>query len=86
MMITPDILPILRCPFGGDSLVLAEPELVERVNEAISAGAARDQLGTRVETPIDAGMVNSAKDRLYPVRENIATLIADSAIQIKDLR
>jgi len=83
MMITPDILPILRCPMGGGALVLAEPDLVERVNEAISQGKARDQLGTRVEFPIDAGLVNSALDRLYPVRDEITTMIAESAIRLE---
>ncbi|MCM2371626.1 Trm112 family protein [Aporhodopirellula aestuarii] len=85
MMITPDILPILRCPCGGDALVLADVHVIERVNAAIAAGTARDQLGTRVEEPIDAGLVNQAGDRLYPVREDIATLIADSAIRISEL-
>ncbi|EMI57918.1 hypothetical protein [Rhodopirellula sallentina] len=86
MMITPDILPILRCPHGGDALVLADAGLVERVNQAIADGTARDQLGTRIDTPIDAGMVNPAGDRLYPIRENITTLIADDAVQIAEFR
>lgn len=85
MSITPDILPILRCPVGGDSLVLADADLIQRVNEAIAEGAARDRLGTRVETPIDAGLLNSARNLLYPIRENITTMIAESAIEIGDL-
>lgn len=84
-MITPDILPILRCPAGGGPLVLAESALIERVNEAIVQGNVRDQLGVRVDTPIDAGLINTTGDRLYPIRQNITTLIADNAFQIEDL-
>ncbi|TWU02033.1 hypothetical protein Pla100_17690 [Neorhodopirellula pilleata] len=82
MTITPDILPILRCPAGGGPLTLADAELIERINEQIAAGTARDQLDARVETPVDGGLVTANADRLYPIRENIPTLIADDAIRL----
>ncbi len=81
-MITPDILPILRCPSDGGPLAWAQPELVNCVNESINSGDARDQLDTRVDAPIDAGLVNQSADRLYPVRDQIATLVAENAIRI----
>lgn len=84
-MITPDILPVLRCPAGGDPLLLAEPELVERVNQAIAEGSVRDQLDVRVDDSIDAGLVPPNRDRLYPIRQDITTLIADNAIDLQEL-
>lgn len=85
MIITPDILQILRCPASGGALVLADRQLVEQVNEAIRSGTARDQLDARIDEPIDAGLVNTDADRLYPIRDNITTLIADDAIRIGGL-
>ncbi|TWU16477.1 Trm112 family protein [Allorhodopirellula heiligendammensis] len=85
MIITPNILQMLRCPAGGGALVLADRQLIERVNAAISDGTARDQLDARVDEPIDAGVVNTARNRLYPIRDNITTLIADDAIRIDNL-
>jgi len=82
MTITPDILPILRCPAGGGALTLADAELIERVNEQIAAGTARDQLDSRIEAPIDGGLVPAQADRLYPIREDIPTLIAEDAIRL----
>lgn len=84
MKMTPDILRILRCPAGGDALVLAESELIERVNEAVAEGRVRDQLDVRVDLPLDAGLINTARDRLYPIRADIATLIAEQAIRVAD--
>lgn len=83
MRITPDILQILRCPAGGGPLVLADRQLIDQVNDAIRCGDARDQLDARVDEPIDAGMINTAGDRLYPIRDSIATLIAEDAIRIR---
>ncbi len=82
MIITPNILQMLRCPADGGSLVLADRQLVDQVNAAIRNGTARDQLDARIDEPIDAGVVNAAGDRLYPIRNNITTLIADNAIRI----
>lgn len=82
MLITPDILQILRCPADGGALVLANRQMIDQVNEAIRAGIARDQLEARVDEPIDAGMVNTTGDRMYPIRNSITTLIADEAIRI----
>ncbi|MEO9592899.1 Trm112 family protein [Rhodopirellula bahusiensis] len=79
-MITPDILPILRCPADGGQLTLADDPLIQRVNKAITEGTARDQLDERVTDPIEGGLVNSQVDRLYPIRGGIPTLIVDEAI------
>ncbi|WDQ16724.1 Trm112 family protein [Rhodopirellula sp. P2] len=79
-MITPDILPILRCPADGGQLLLADEPLIQRVNQAIAEGTARDQLDERVTDPIEGGLVNSQADRLYPIRGGIPTLIVDEAI------
>ena len=85
MTITPDILPILRCPTGGDGLTLAPPEMVQRVNRQIQEGRARDQVDSKVDQPIEAGLVNRQEDRLYPIRNGIATLIVEDAIRLEHL-
>lgn len=82
MTISPDILPMLRCPVGGGPLTLADAKLVEHVNEQIKSGTARDYLDGRVDTLIEAGLVPRPPDRLYPIREGIASLIADEAIRL----
>ncbi|SMP58397.1 Trm112p-like protein [Neorhodopirellula lusitana] len=82
MTITPDILPILRCPAGGEGLTLATDEILQRVNQSIEQGLARDQVDARVDQPIEAGLVNRQGDRLYPIRDGIATLIIEDAIRL----
>lgn len=82
MTITPDILPMLRCPAGGGGLTWADANLVAGVNEKIAQGEARDQVDSRVETPIEGGLVTRNGDRLYPVRDGIPTLIIEDAIRL----
>lgn len=81
-MITPEILPLLRCPATGGPLTLADDVMVARVNETIAAGIARDFLDQPVTGAIEGGLVNAAADRLYPIRETIPTLIVDEAIRL----
>lgn len=80
MTITPDILPILRCPAEGGGLTWADADLIANVNEKIARGEARDQVDSRVETPIEGGLMNRKADRLYPIRDGIPTLIVEDAI------
>lgn len=81
-MITPDILPILRCPADGSQLTLATEDVLARINEAIAAGTVRDQLDETVTAAIDGGLINAAANRLYPIRDGIPTLIVDEAISL----
>lgn len=83
-MLNPDILPMLRCPATGEALVFADAQMLERVNAAITAGDARDQLDQRVSESVDGGLVNATEDRLYPIRESIPTLISEDAIRLAD--
>ncbi|MEM6981073.1 MAG: Trm112 family protein [Planctomycetota bacterium] len=79
-MITPDILPILRCPASGEQLILAEPSLVEEVNAAIGRGDVRDTLDQAVNEPIDGGLMIADGSRIYPIRNGIPTLIIEDAL------
>lgn len=82
-MITPDILPMLRCPHDGGPLTIAPDELVAEINSKIANGTARDQLDQPVTMPIDGGLVNASVDRVYPIRESIPTLIVEEAIRVE---
>ncbi len=85
VMIDPKLLSMLRCPASGGELELVEQALVDRVNRAIAEGQMRDAAGQVVSQPIDAGLVTADRDRLYPIRNEITTMIVDQAFDLSVL-
>jgi uncharacterized protein YbaR (Trm112 family) len=82
-MIDQKLINMLRCPFDGSPLELADCSMVERVNEAVSRGEVRDFQDQKITQPIDGGLLNASGDRLYPVRGGIPTLVAGEAIHLR---
>lgn len=84
-MIEPKLIAVLRCPISGKPLEIAAKPLVERVNAAIASGSLRDRHDQKIDEPIDEGLVTIDGDRLYPVRGEIPTMIADESIDVKQV-
>jgi uncharacterized protein YbaR (Trm112 family) len=81
-----EILPILCCPEDHTPLAIADDALVGEVNTAIRAGRLDDRAGKRVEQTIDAGLVRTAGDVLYPIIDQIPVLLVDESIALGQLR
>lgn len=84
-MIDPEMLAMLRSPIDGMQLHVADDPLIGRVNAAIENGDALDRLDQRVATAIDGGLVTADQRYLFPIRNQIPTLIADEAIVLDHL-
>jgi uncharacterized protein len=82
-MISRDLLGILCCPETHQELTLAEPALVERINQQIIAGDLRNRGGQVVREKIDAGLLRADRQWLYPVRQDIPVMLIDEAIPIR---
>jgi uncharacterized protein YbaR (Trm112 family) len=80
--IQPWFLELARCPATGARLALADDALLARVNAAISAGMLVDASDEKVTLPLEAGLVDAAATRLYPVRDGIPSLVAGEAIPL----
>jgi uncharacterized protein YbaR (Trm112 family) len=83
-MIDQKLLAMLRCPVSGGSLLLADAALIQRVQEAIGRGEARDRLEQKVTAGIDGGLVDASRQWLYPIRDGIPTLVAEEAIDLRE--
>ncbi len=77
-----ELLAILRCPETRQTLAVAEPALVERLNVQVTAGALRNAAGQPVTTRLDGGLVRADGKALYPVRNNVPVLLVDEAIRL----
>lgn len=74
-----------QCPETGTPLVLADEALIQRVNQAIGQQAMVTVDGQIVDQLIQSGWVSEATERLYPVRDQIISLLAQQALDLTSL-
>ncbi|MDB6123845.1 MAG: hypothetical protein JWQ71_2838 [Pedosphaera sp.] len=77
-----ELLEILCCPETHQEVRLAEPALVENLNQQIATGRVQNRSGRPVQEKIDGGLVRSDGKCLYPIRQNIPIMLVDEAIAI----
>lgn len=81
-MIDPDLLKIICCPETHQPIAMAEPSVIEQLNQQIAAGQLKNRAGQPVKEKIDGGLVREDKKFLYPVRGNIPVMLIDEAIPL----
>ena len=79
-MIDQRFLTMLRCPIDGTQLANADAQQVSKLNALIAAGNLRDRGDQKIQTPIDGALMTVDEKHIYPIRNEIPTLIADEAI------
>jgi len=84
-MIREDLLEILCCPQDRSRLRLADRELLDRLNQAISAGQVTSQSGNKVCEPIAGGLVREDDRVLYPIIDDLPVLLIDESIPLDSL-
>jgi len=76
------LLEIICCPETYQSLKLADPELVTELNQRVQKGVLLSRSGEDVKEKIDEGLIREDGKILYPVRQNIPTLLIEQGIQL----
>jgi uncharacterized protein YbaR (Trm112 family) len=78
------LLEILCCPETHQPLTFAGPALLARLNEKVAAGQLRNRAGQAVAEKLDAGLVRSDGQWLYPVRRGIPVMLVEEGIPLAD--
>lgn len=81
-MIDADLLKILCCPETHQEVRLAEPVVVERLNQQIAAGAVKNRAGELVQEKLDGGLIRADGKVLYPIRGKIPVMLVDEGISL----
>lgn len=81
-MIDKDLLEILACPETHQSLAVAEPALIERVNARIVSGKQLNKAGQPVSEKIVEALVRSDRQLVYPIRDGIPVLLIDEGLPL----
>jgi len=81
-MIDPELLKIMCCPETHQPVAFAEPPLIEKLNQQITAGQLKNRAGQSIKEKIDGGLVREDRKFAYPIRENIPIMLIDEAIPL----
>ena len=81
-MIDADLLKVLCCPETHQEVRLAEPAVIDRLNQQIAAGALKNRRGQPVQGKLDGGLIRADGKFLYPVRRKIPVMLVDEGIPL----
>jgi len=84
-MVNPDLLDLLVCPETKQTLMVADADILDRVNQAVEGKSLVNQGGDRVKGRIEEGLVREDGKVLYPVKNDIPVMLLDEAIRLDTL-
>ena len=84
-MVNPDLLDLLVCPETKQTLMVADADILDRVNQAVEGKSLVNQGGYRVKGRIEEGLVREDGKVLYPVKDDIPVMLLDEAIRLDTL-
>jgi len=85
MTVADNFLQLMRCPVTGQIVRIACEEIVGKVNAAIREGKLTNRIGEIVDDTIDEALVNADQTLLFPIRNDIVTMVADDLIALDQL-
>jgi uncharacterized protein YbaR (Trm112 family) len=83
-LISQQLVEILACPEDKSPVRLADPKLIEGLNEKITRGELKTREGELVLDLLEEGLVREDGQVLYPVREGIPIMLLSEAISLAD--
>ena len=81
--IDPGLLAILCCPDTKQNVVLADGQLVEKLNTRIGKGEIQNKAGQQVKEKLDGGLIREDKKVLYPIRDQIPIMLIEEGILLE---
>jgi uncharacterized protein YbaR (Trm112 family) len=85
-MLNPDLLALLVCPETHQDVVLATPDEIARINEAIQRGSVRTAAGVSVEQPVEAALIRADRAVAYPVRDDIPVMLVPEGLVLSPVK
>lgn len=73
---------IICCPETHQPLRYADAELITDLNQRIEAGTLLDRVEEKVGQKIEGGLLREDGKILYPIRQNIPTLLIEQGIPL----
>jgi uncharacterized protein YbaR (Trm112 family) len=85
-MISQELLNIIVCPETKQDLVIAETDIIEKINKLIENGELLNRSKQKVTEKIDGGLIQKDDRKyLYPIRDEIPILLIDKSIPLENV-
>ena len=85
MPVSPDLLEILCCPKTKVPVVMLPDEKLARLNQEVEAGRLVYADGSKVDKPLQEGLITEDNARVYRVDDDIPVMLVDQAIETKQI-
>ena len=85
MSLDKELLAILCCPETKQPVSIADPLLIQRINNAVASGSLKNKGKKPVSTQLEGGLVREDQQILYPIRENIPVMLIEEGIPLDQL-
>lgn len=79
------LLSILCCPVTHKGLSLVRPELLKKINAAISGGKLVNRDGVELSQTLDDALVTDDGKTLYPINDGIPVLLEGESVGLNQL-
>ena len=82
--IDPELLEILVCPENKQPVNLADPALVDKLNEAQRQCKLLNRFGKPVREAMDGGLIREDHAILYPIIDGIPVMLTEEGIPLAE--
>lgn len=79
------LLSILCCPVTHKGLSLARPDLLKKINTAISDGRLVNRDGAELSGSVDEALITDDGKIMYPVNDGIPVLLESESVGLSQL-
>ena len=86
MPISPDLLEILCCPETKVPVEMIDAERLAKLNSRIEAGAVKYVDASKVETPLQEGLITEDEQVIYRIDYDIPVMLVDQGILTEQLK
>ena len=83
--VDPELVEILVCPETRENVELASVEIVEKINQAISAKRIRNVDDEPVTEALQDGLIRDDGKIIYPIRDCIPVMLIGEGIPMDQL-
>ncbi len=86
MTVKKELLDILCCPETKVPVVLLPKEKMEKLNTAIEKGSLNYVDGSKVESPVEEGLITEDNKTVYVVDDDIPVMLIEKGIKTDQIK